>query len=69
MALKMTEHGPLTLHYDEIRLLKHRTRLGFRLDCNIDSCKINVTLGGTPCNGLYGEAQPKRGTFFQAYGI
>ena len=21
--------------------------------------------GGTPCNGLYGEASPKRGTFFR----
>ena len=23
------------------------------------------TGGGTPCNGLYGEAPPKRGTFFR----
>lgn len=25
--------------------------------------------GGAPYNGLYGEAPPKRGTFFEALGI
>ena len=25
--------------------------------------------GGTPCDGLYGEAPPERDTFFQASGI
>ena len=26
---------------------------------------INTGGGGTPCNGLYGEAPPERGTFFR----
>jgi len=30
---------------------------------------VLIVPGGTPNNGLYGEALPKRGTSFQASGI
>ena len=35
---------------------------------NANSCQLNVaaeSLGGTPYNGLYGEAAPERGIFFR----
>ena len=35
------------------------------LACSIFNGRVNSRAGGTPCNGLYGEAPPERGTLFR----